>query len=127
MAAEVEGVSEGSQAGGSAGRANFFSVLRHTGFRNLWAGQIVSQVGDYVAFLATMVVVSGFSTDVQSTTLAVSGMLVAQSLPRLLFGLPAGVFVDRWDRRRTMIASDVIRAALTLAMIPAFLSKNLPM
>src|SRR5881296_3201210 len=116
MAAEVEAVSEGGQEGAGAKRANFLSVLRYKGFRNLWAGQVVSQVGDYFAFLATMVVVSGFSRDVQSTTLAVSGMLLAQSLPRLLFGMLAGVFVDRWDRRRTMIASDAIRAALTLAM-----------
>jgi DHA3 family macrolide efflux protein-like MFS transporter len=127
MAAEVEGVSESSQPDGGEKRANFLSVLRHKGFRNLWLGQVVSQVGDYFSFLATMVVVSGFSTDVQGTTLAVSGMMLAQSLPRLLFGMLAGVFVDRWDRRRTMIASDVIRAVLTLAMIPAFMSKNLLM
>ncbi|MEO5951208.1 MAG: MFS transporter, partial [Chloroflexia bacterium] len=45
--------------------------------------------------------------------------------PRLLFGVLAGVFVDRWDRRITMLVSDLLRPALTLAMIPAFLSRNL--
>lgn len=107
------------------GKATFIDVLRNTGFRNLWIGQVVSQVGDYFAFLATMVVVSGFSQDAQSTTLAVSGMMIAQTLPRLLFGLPSGVFVDRWDRRRTMLVSDVARSLLAIAFIPAFLSKNL--
>ena len=43
-----------------------------------------------------------------------------------MFGMLAGVFVDRWDRRRTMIVSDLLRAVLTLALIPAFMSKNLP-
>lgn len=109
----------------SSGKANFITILRNAGFRNLWIGQIVSQIGDYFAFLATMVVVSGFTQDAQSTTLAVSGMMIAQTLPRLLFGLLAGVFVDRWDRRRTMIVSDFVRAILALALIPAFLSKNL--
>ncbi len=106
-------------------RVTFSDVLRSRGFLYLWLGQIVSQIGDYFAFLAMMVVVSGFSTDAASTTLAVSGMMIADALPRLLFGILAGVFVDRWDRRRTMIASDAVRCILVLAMIPAFMSKNL--
>ncbi|MGI8588265.1 MAG: MFS transporter [Chloroflexia bacterium] len=106
-------------------RANFATVLRHAGFRNLWLGQVVSQVGDYFAFLALMVVVSGFSPDAASTTRAVSGLMIAITLPRLVFGVLAGVFVDRWDRRYTMIGADLVRAALTLALIPAFLAQNL--
>lgn len=106
-------------------RVTFLTILKNRNFRSLWLGQIISQIGDYFAFLAMLVVVSGFSNDEQGTTLAVSGMMLAFTLPRLLFGLLAGVFVDRWDRRRTMLVSDVLRAALTLAMIPAFMEKNL--
>ena len=106
-------------------RATFRTVLRHGDFRNLWLGQIISQMGDYFATLAILVVVSGFSNDVAGTTQSVSGLMIAFSLPRLLFGVLAGVFVDRWDRRRTMIVADVLRAGLTLAMIPAFLAHNL--
>ncbi|MBF6613314.1 MAG: MFS transporter [Chloroflexi bacterium] len=106
-------------------KVTFITVLKNGSFRNLWLGQIVSQVGDYFAFLALLVVISGLSKDLQSTTLAVSGIMIASTLPRLLFGMLAGVFVDRWDRRRTMLTSDLLRAALTLAMIPAFLDKNL--
>src|SRR5437868_2277902 len=114
-----------SQDSAAAGKSNFLTVLHNTGFRNLWLGQIISQVGDYFAILATLVVVGGFSNDPQSTTLSISGVLIASALPRLLFGMLAGVFVDRWDRRRTMLTSDALRAAVTLLMIPAFLSKNL--
>jgi MFS family permease len=106
-------------------KINFLTVLRQSGFRNLWLGQIVSQIGDYFAFLALAVVVSGLSTDIQQTTLQVTGLMVSFTLPRLVFGLLAGVFVDRWDRRRTMLISDILRAALTLLMIPAFLTSNL--
>src|SRR4051812_13157712 len=109
----------------ATGKSNFLTVLRNAGFRNLWLGQIISQIGDYFAILATLVVVGGFSNDPQTTTLSISGVLIASALPRLLFGMLAGVFVDRWDRRRTMFTSDALRAALALAMIPAFLSKNL--
>ncbi len=119
----VESEPGGKTAG--SGKANFLSVLRHGGFRNLWLGQIISQIGDYFAFLALMVVVSGFSTDPGDTTRDVSGMMIAITLPRLFFGVIAGVFVDRWDRRRTMLVSDLVRMVLTLSMIPAVLTHNL--
>jgi MFS family permease len=108
-----------------APRANFLTVMRNAGFRNLWLGQLVSKVGDYFSFLTTMIVVSGFSDDAETTTLAVSGMMLANSLPRLLFGMLAGVFVDRWDRRATMLVSDLLRVGLALAMIPAVIAQNL--
>lgn len=109
----------------STGKVTFFTILRNRNFRNLWLGQIISQMGDYFAFLAILVVVGTFSQDVDETTQQVSIVMIATTLPRLLFGVLAGVFVDRWDRRLTMLASDLIRPALTLAMIPAFMSKNL--
>jgi MFS family permease len=108
-----------------ASKTNFLTVMRNPGFRNLTVGQLVSQVGDYFSFLTTTIVVSGFSDDPQTTTLAVSGMLLANSLPRLLFGMLAGVFVDRWDRRTTMIVADLLRVGLALAMIPAVIAHNL--
>src|SRR5689334_9254756 len=74
-------------------RANFFTVLRNAGFRNLWLGQIISQIGDYFVFLALMVVISGFQTDAAATAGALAGMGIAMTLPRLLFGVLAGVFV----------------------------------
>jgi MFS transporter, DHA3 family, macrolide efflux protein len=124
---ETAVTTESKEAGaeGSAEKVNFFTVLKNRNFRNLWLGQIVSQMGDYFAFLAILVVVGGFSQDVGQTTQQVSGVMIATTLPRLLFGVLAGVFVDRWDRRLTMLASDLIRPVLTLAMIPAFMSKNL--
>ena len=123
MLEKAEGKQDDTQA--SAERVNFFTILRNNNFRNLWLGQIISQMGDYFAFLAIMVVVGSFSQDIGETTQQVSGVMIATALPRLLFGVLAGVFVDRWDRRLTMLAADLIRPALTIAMIPAFMSKNL--
>ncbi|MDQ6694871.1 MAG: MFS transporter [Chloroflexota bacterium] len=111
--------------GNSEERITFFTVLKSAGFRNLWLGQTISQIGDYFAFLAMTVTVAGFSTDPTSTTAAVSGMMISFTLPRLIFGVLAGVFVDRWDRRRTMIVSDVLRVFLALLFIPAFMMKSL--
>src|SRR5690349_3521864 len=114
MAKRVE--AEQGAAQGSVERVNFLTILKNRNFRNLWLGQVVSQMGDYFAFLAILVVVGGFSRDVRETTQQVSGVMIATTIPRLLFGVLAGVFVDRWDRRLTMLASDLIRPAITLAM-----------
>jgi MFS family permease len=105
---------------------NFFTLLRNANFRNLFFGQLISQVGDYFAFLGISVVVATTmaSTDAEATAV-VSVVMIAVGLPRLIFGILAGVFVDRWDRRRTMLVSDLIRPVLSLAMIPALLSHNL--
>jgi DHA3 family macrolide efflux protein-like MFS transporter len=105
---------------------NFLTLLRNANFRNLFGGQLISQVGDYFAFLGIAVVVATTlaRTDAEATA-AVSVVMIAIALPRLVFGILAGVFVDRWDRRRTMLGSDLIRPGLTLAMIPALLSHNL--
>jgi MFS family permease len=50
--------------------------------------------------------------------------MISIGLPRLIFGILSGVFVDRWDRRMIMLVSDLIRPFLTLALIPALLSGN---
>lgn len=118
---------EAAQAGTPAAKVNFVTVLRNGNFRNLWLGQIISQIGDYFVGLALMVVVSSFSDDPAIVTANVAGIMIAYTLPRLLFGVLAGVFVDRWDRRRTMLASDLLRMVLTLGVIPAFLIHSLPL
>jgi MFS family permease len=105
---------------------NYLTLLRNANFRNLFFGQLISQVGDYFAFLAISVVVAAtIATSDAEATAMVSVVMISIGLPRLIFGILAGVFVDRWDRRMTMLVSDLIRPALTLAMIPALLSRNL--
>src|SRR5262249_17078449 len=49
--------------------------------------------------------------------LAVSGVLIATALPTLVIGPLAGVFVDRWDKRRTMLRMDSLRALLIVALL----------
>ena len=126
---EEELLDESLASAGEAGpgkRTTFVDVLRNANFRNLWLGQVVSQVGDYFTFLALTVIVSGFSNTTEGTALAVAVVMISFSLPRLLFGLLAGVFVDRWDRRKTMLVSDLVRVVLILFMIPAFMAASLP-
>src|SRR5262245_58964179 len=96
------------------------AVLRQRNFVLLWIGQIISSLGDWVLWIALPFFVYGQTGSALST----GAMFVIQSLPPILFGSLAGVFVDRWDRRWTMIVADVSRACVLLLMfvvvLPAF-------
>lgn len=86
--------------------------LRSVDYRRLWAGQLVSVVGDKVDQIALGILV--YQTT--GSELQMGIMLAISLLPAALFGMPAGAYVDRWDRRRTMIAADVLRALCVLVV-----------
>jgi MFS family permease len=93
-----------------------FGVFGNRAFRLLWAGQLISTIGSALTSLAASILVYRLT----GSTLNVGLMLMATVLPSLLIGLIAGVFVDRLDRKRMMIAADVLRAVLAL-LIPFLL------
>jgi MFS family permease len=89
------------------------SVLRQRNFALLWVGGLISMVGDWVLFV-------GLPFEVYrqtGSTLATGGMILALLIPRIAFGSVAGVYVDRWDRRRLMIAVNLLLAAFLLPLL----------
>ena len=76
----------------------------------LWIGQMISFIGDYFVYLAIPIVVNRLT----GSAMMVGLSLIASAIPALVLGPIAGVFVDRWDRRKTMIFSDIVRAGLVL-------------
>jgi MFS family permease len=99
-------VSDGSRPFLSGLTARLPRVLRdEPQFRLLFAGQALSMLGDRVTFVAlpfAVLAAGGGAADVG----LVAG---ASTLPFFAFSLAAGVWADRWDRRRIMIASDLVR------------------
>lgn len=89
-------------------------LLQIRNFRFLWLGQIVSNFGDALTRL-TLILMINELTD--GSTSAIAGLLIAMTLPQATLGLIAGVFVDRFDRKRTMIISDFLRGLLVLGFI----------
>ena len=88
-------------------------LRRNPSYRYTWMGQVVSEVGDYfnnVAVLALIMQKSG-------SGLIVSGAFLSRAIPAVIAGPFAGVILDRLDRRRVMIASDLIRAVVAAAFI----------
>jgi len=95
---------------------SFWGVLRrNANYRYTWIGQVVSEIGDHFNNIAV------FSLALQHTKsgLVVSGIMLARAIPAILAGPVAGVALDHYDRRRIMIASDLIRAVLALGFILA--------
>jgi len=89
-------------------------VLGNKNFLKLWIGQVVSNIGDEVAFmgLAALIVFKW-----EGTPTDISLFFIFASLPVLIFGPIAGVFVDRWKRKNTMIWADILRAGIAFGFI----------
>ena len=97
----------------------FVRLAVNGSFSALWTGQLISLLGDRVNQVALAALVYG------TTNSAIAGSLtfVAATLPNLLFGPLAGVLVDRWDQKRVLIVSDLLRAGIVV-FIPVSVSFN---
>ncbi len=90
-----------------------FAVFRNRNFSLMWSGQLVSTMGSALTSLAASIYVYRIT----NSALSVGLMLMATAAPSLLVGLFAGVFVDRYDRKKIMITADVLRGVLVF-LIP---------
>jgi|HubBroStandDraft_1064217.scaffolds.fasta_scaffold28354_2 MFS family permease len=90
-------------------------VLQHPNFRLLWIGSVTSAAG---ASIGSIIIV-WLVYNATHSPIAISLIGIFQFLPTLLFGLLAGALIDRWDRRRLMLACDVARA-ISLGAVALF-------
>ena len=102
------------------GRLSTFSVFRNRSFRFLWAGQLVSGMGSALTTLAASILVFRIT----GSALHVGLMLMSTAGPTILVGLVAGVVVDRYDRKRILLLSDLVRAVL-IGLIPWLIQFNI--
>ena len=98
-------------------------VFKNRNFFLLWLGQIISQLGDR---LDQMALIAFVYLRAPGSTMQIAKILSFTIIPVFLIGPIAGVYVDRWDRRRTMCVCDILRALLVFT-IPFFLfyAKNI--
>ncbi len=88
-------------------------VRSNRNYRFTWAGQVVSEVGDHFNNIAVM----SLAMQHAKPGLVVTGVFLARAVPMLAAGPIAGVLLDRLDRKRVMISSDVTRAVIALGFI----------
>lgn len=92
-----------------------FATLRNRDFALLWTAGLVSVAGDFALLTALPLYVY----ELTGSALATGGVFAASWVSRALFGSVAGVFVDRWDRKRTMVVADLLRALVLLPLLLA--------
>jgi len=107
-------------AAGLPAQPSPFGILRNGRFVRLWTAQLVSTIGDALTSLAAGIIVY----ERTQSALSVGLILMATAVPTLVFGLIAGVVVDRYDRKKIMIAADILRAAVVVT-IPFLLTASI--
>lgn len=95
--------------------SGYLELLRsNRNFRQLWLGQVVSQLGDWFNTMAIFRLLQDLTQD---SARAIGLMLVARFLPSFIVGPLSGVVADRFSRRHVMILSDLLRAVVVLGFL----------
>jgi MFS family permease len=102
-------------------RMRILRPLRHRDFRMLWTGMTASLLGDGIFYVA----LAWQAYELSNTPTALSMIGVAMTVPHVVFLLAGGVVSDRFDRRKVMIAADLIRAVAVGALGALALSGRL--
>ena len=97
--------------------AKLRAVLRVRDFRRLWLSMSLSSFGDWLGLLAITATATSLVNGFAAANFALGGVLLFRLLPAIVLGPLAGVFADRFDRRKTMVVCDLIRFVL-FASIP---------
>jgi dTMP kinase len=93
------------------------SVLAIPAFRKLWNSMVFSSLGDWLGLLATTAMAQQLSGGSYATAnFAIAGVFIARLLPAVFLGPIAGVIADRFDRRKLMVVSDILRAGLYISI-----------
>jgi predicted MFS family arabinose efflux permease len=88
-------------------------LRQNANYRYTWMGQVVSEAGDYFNNVAVLALVM----EKTGSGMVVSGVFLSRAIPAVLAGPIAGVLLDRFDRRRIMIASDLLRALVAAGFV----------
>lgn len=100
-------------------RQGFGPILRNPRFLSLWFGQIFSQLADKFYLVLMIALVANHYQGVnQSISGWVSAIMIANTIPAVLFGSLAGVYVGRWRKKAVLIITNLLRGALVLSVPP---------
>lgn len=96
-------------------------IFKNRNFLILWSGQVFSQLADKIYLVLMIAIISTqFDRPGQRISLWVSAVMIAFTIPAVLFGSLAGVYVDRWSKKGTLVLTNLLRGGLVVAL-PALL------
>ncbi|MBW4496954.1 MAG: MFS transporter [Oscillatoria princeps RMCB-10] len=96
--------------------SGFRALFKNRPFLMLWSGQILSQIADKVFFVFLIGILADYSSPDALKNSMRSALMVAVTLPAILFGSAAGIFVDRFDKKQVLMVTNAMRGLLTLAI-----------
>ena len=88
-------------------------ILRIPNFSRLWTGQVISNFGDSLTSLTLLILVN----ELTGSTAAIALMAIVLGIPKVIFGTLAGVYVDRLNRQKIMVYSDILRGVVVLGFL----------
>ena len=98
----------------SENTGGYLTLLRNNKrVRQLWFAQIVSELGDWLNFVALIQIIKQFSGSAQASGL----LIILQMMPLVIFSPFSGALADRFDRRKIMIVADLLRAGVVLGLL----------
>jgi MFS family permease len=96
---------------------SFKGLLRNRSFMWLWAGQALSQVADKILIVFSISLLSTYRIPASLAASSSSAILIATTIPAIVFGAAAGIFVDRYLKQRIMVLSNLLRSALVMSIV----------
>jgi len=96
--------------------SGFKALLKNRPFLFLWGGQVFSQIADKVLIVMGSALLTDYHVPARFATSAFSYLLVASTIPAILLGAAAGIFVDRYPKKKIMVIADLLRAGLILLL-----------
>jgi len=97
----------------------FLPVLKNRNFLTLWSGQVFSQLADKVYLVLMIALIANrFQSGGQTISGWVSSIMIAFTIPAVLFGSIAGVFVDRWPKKAVLVVTNLLRGGLVFTLPP---------
>lgn len=97
----------------------FFSILQNRRFLIFWIGEGLSQLGDKIYLIWTIALTANlYQAEGQPISGWVSAIMIAFTIPAILCGTVAGVYVDRWNKKRILVYSNLVRGFLVFMVFP---------
>ena len=100
----------------SSSDGGFGTLLKNRPFLALWIAQVLSQVADKIFFVFLIALLVNYQPPPGLENSARSALMFAITLPAILFGSAAGIFVDRFDKRQILVVCNLLRGLIILAM-----------
>ena len=99
-------------------RSGLDALLRNRPFLALWTGQLLAQVADKIFYVLLIILLKtgGYTPGQNTEHSMLSAVMIAYTLPAIVFGSVAGMVVDRFSKKQMLIACNVIRAVLIVAL-----------